>query len=1124
MALIKCKMCGGDLEITPGVTVAECEYCGTQQTLPKANDELVQSLFNRANSLRLKCEFDKAERIYEKILQQNDAEAEAHWGIVLCKYGIEYVEDPKTLRRIPTCHRTSYDAVIADPDFRAALAHADTLQRSIYEAEARKIDEIQKNILSIVKSEKPFDVFICYKETDENGRRSPDSAISNDIYHQLTQEGLKVFYAAITLEDKLGQAYEPYIFAALNSAKVMLVIGTMPHYFTSVWVKNEWSRFLKLMKTDRSKLLIPCYKDMDPYELPEEFAHLQAQDMAKIGFINDIVRGIRKVVGKETPVAVPVVPPVVRETVAAVPSVAPLLDRAFLFLEDGEWDSADEYLEKVLDSDPRNAHAYLGKLMAELEVQTQDALADCDTPFDDNANFQKAIRFGDDALKTTLNGYIDQINARNEEKRVFALYTAAVAVMRAAKSEADYRDAARKLSNLGDYRDCRELVSRCAENAVALKNNGILAAAKAKMTGSNISSYKDAIALLATIPGWQDADDLKESCVQTIGQLQEAAEAARQRRELEAEQRRKESQERKKRAKKATLVMLPVICILLVLILLVNCVITPMVGYNNAVNLMNAGQYGDAISAFQQLDGYKDSQQKIEDCNQFIENDRKYAEAVSLMQNGNYSDAKTHFEQLNGYKDSNQKVAECNAFIQENRYIEAISLMNAEKYAEAIAMFQALNGYKDSAEKLATCLDAMNSESRYNDAVSLMEAGKYAEAAEIFTALGSYRDSMEKLAFCQSKLDTKGQYEYAVSLMDQGKYAEAAAIFSELSGYENSAELLAQCQEAAKNEQQYQDAIALVAAGKKSEAAIAFGKLGNYRDARTKSFELWEDIAHRETFAGGEYHSVGLKSNGTVVAESVPNTNGYASNVGQCNVTGWKDIVAISAGYCHTVGLKADGTVVATGSNNYGQCNVTGWKDIVAISANDCHTIGLKADGTVVAVGRNQSGQRNVTGWKDIVAISAGTLHTIGLKADGTVVAVGSNIFGQRNVSGWKDIVSIGAGHAHSVGLKTDGTVVAVGYNDDGDDGQSNVNGWKDIVAISVGFATTIGLKADGTVVVAGAGHNSGITDLTEIVAITFNDSHTMVFKSDGTMVVPCLRSNCPCHVANWTDIKLPHS
>lgn len=127
--------------------------------------------------------------------------------------------------------------------------------------------------------------------------------LANDLYHQLTQEGFKVFFARITLEDKLGTAYEPYIFAALNSAKVMVVLGTKPEYFNAVWVKNEWSRYLALVKTSGGrKLLIPAYKDMDPYDLPEEFSHLQAQDMGKLGFMQDLIRGIKKIVPADAPV------------------------------------------------------------------------------------------------------------------------------------------------------------------------------------------------------------------------------------------------------------------------------------------------------------------------------------------------------------------------------------------------------------------------------------------------------------------------------------------------------------------------------------------------------------------------------------------------------------------------------------------------------------------------------------------------------------------------------------------------------------------------------------------------------------------------------------------------------
>ena len=145
------------------------------------------------------------------------------------------------------------------------------MQKEVYKSEAEYIDKVQKGILEISNKEKPFDVFICYKETDDMGRRTPDSVLAQDLYYGLVKEGFKVFFSRITLESKLGTEYEPYIFAALNSAKAMVVVGTKPEYFNAVWVRNEWSRYLMLMQDDRSRTLIPAYKDMDPYDLPDDF-------------------------------------------------------------------------------------------------------------------------------------------------------------------------------------------------------------------------------------------------------------------------------------------------------------------------------------------------------------------------------------------------------------------------------------------------------------------------------------------------------------------------------------------------------------------------------------------------------------------------------------------------------------------------------------------------------------------------------------------------------------------------------------------------------------------------------------------------------------------------------------
>lgn len=503
MAILKCKMCGGDLDINEGTSIAECDYCGTKQTVPKVTDENLTNLFNRANTLRIKSEFDKAEKLYEKIIQSDSTLSEAYWGLILCKYGIEYVDDPATFKKIPTCHRTSYDSIIADEDYKSALQYADNHQRIIYEEQAKEIDRIQKEILDLASKEETYDVFICYKETDSNGKRTQDSVIANDIYYQLKQEGFKVFYAAITLEGKLGSAYEPIIFAALNSAKVMLAIGTRPEYFNAVWVKNEWSRFLKIIKKDRTKLLIPCYRDMDAYELPDEFAHLQAQDMSKIGFINDVVRGIGKVIKEETkPTAKPTA------VANANPNVAPLLKRAYIFLEDGEWESADEYCEKVLDIDPENVQAYLGKLMAELKVSCKENLANCAQPFDDQYNYKKVVRYGDEKLKKEITGYIEHINTRNANAILESKYSSCVSAMEKAKSESGFIAVAKAFEELGDYKDSAALRQECLDKAIEVKKEDKYRGAVTMMNGNNLPSYKEAISLFKEIPGYKDSDSL----------------------------------------------------------------------------------------------------------------------------------------------------------------------------------------------------------------------------------------------------------------------------------------------------------------------------------------------------------------------------------------------------------------------------------------------------------------------------------------------------------------------------------------------------------------------------------------------------------------------------------------
>lgn len=609
MITLKCKICGGDLTIEEGSHICECEYCGTKQTLPSVDNDVRANAFNRANHFRMQKEFDKAIATYERLLNDDDTDAEAHWGAALSRYGIEYVEDPTTHERIHTCHRLQITSILADADCKAAIENApDAATRALYEKEAHRIADIQKGILAISANEKPYDIFICYKEADASGRRTPDSAIAQDIYYQLVQEGYRVFFSRITLEDKLGREYEPYIFAALNSARVMLVIGTKPEHFNAVWVKNEWSRYLELMRQDRSRLLIPCYKGMDAYDIPDELSMLQSQDMGRVGFIPDLVRNIKKIIVNDEPKQTPPKAP----PATGGDNVSALLKRISIFLGDGDWAKADEYCERVLDMDPECAEAYLGKLMVEKKVKIQAALANCKEPFDDSNNYKKAIRFGSRELAATLEGYVNHIDERNENDRLTRIYTDAKSLMLAAKTEPAFTDAANKFASIPQFKDARELAKECSEKAKISRNDMIYGVAMLQLSDKTVESYEAAIRTFQTIPGWKDSDEQIVNCQRAIDEIKAKEEADRLEAQRQAEEYRaaKERAERKRKRNKVIAAL--VLCAFAAIVAIFLKVI-PDVKYNAAVKLINDGDIINAYDSLIALNGYKDSTEKAAD-------------------------------------------------------------------------------------------------------------------------------------------------------------------------------------------------------------------------------------------------------------------------------------------------------------------------------------------------------------------------------------------------------------------------------------------------------------------------------------------------------------------------------
>ena len=492
--IIKCKMCGGDLAFEPGSTVCECEYCGSKQTIPSADSEKKTNLFNRANRLRMNSEFDKASGVYEQIVAEFPEEAEAYWGLCLCAYGIEYVDDPATGSKIPTCRRTLPTSIMEDSNFEQACDYADPVARKVYREEAKTIDRIQKDILSIAQNETPYDVFICYKETAEDGSRTEDSVLAQDVYEALTAKGLKVFFSRITLEDKLGTQYEPYIYAALSSAKVMLAFGTTYEYYDAVWVKNEWSRFLGMMKADKRKVLIPCFKGLDAYDMPKEFKGLQAQDMAKLGWMQDLVRGVEKLCGKGDAASTVVQKTVVQE-VQESGKADNLMKRVYLYLEDRDFAKASEYIDKVLDVDAEYAPAYVAQILVAKKMIQESALTTLRVPIDNDPTWKRALRFANEEQKQRYMGYAKKINAneaydKEQKKKRIELeekkkqYEQALSAMH----QKDYPAALLILKKIEDYQESRKLFQECIDEyrkvlieQLAASNNAKIIAAQEQL-------------------------------------------------------------------------------------------------------------------------------------------------------------------------------------------------------------------------------------------------------------------------------------------------------------------------------------------------------------------------------------------------------------------------------------------------------------------------------------------------------------------------------------------------------------------------------------------------------------------------------------------------------------------
>ena len=293
-----CNHCGDIFEYRNNRWV--CRSCGSYKPETITNEE-VTLLYTTYQKLRL-ADFAEAEAEFDDFIQKYPENPSGYWGRLMARYGIKYERDFDG-RMIPSCYAASIGSVTSSPDYLKALQYADAENRAYYKSQAEYIERVRKEWLEKAKKEKPYDVFLCYKDSDlANGiERTKDSYAAQELYTLLTNMGLRVFYSRVSLRDKVGEKYEPYIFHALSTAKVMIVYGSDPDYIQSTWMKNEWMRYIKQLREGKKKpesLLVAC-EGFSPEELPTALSSMQCFRAEEKTFYGDLQNRVNGLLGHE---------------------------------------------------------------------------------------------------------------------------------------------------------------------------------------------------------------------------------------------------------------------------------------------------------------------------------------------------------------------------------------------------------------------------------------------------------------------------------------------------------------------------------------------------------------------------------------------------------------------------------------------------------------------------------------------------------------------------------------------------------------------------------------------------------------------------------------------------------
>ncbi len=145
-----------------------------------------------------------------------------------------------------------------------------------------------------------YDIFISFKNLGEDGQRTEDSFIAEQLYESFKSQGFKVFYSNRVLNELGAAAYKNAIEEALEQSQVLVSIATKTDYLTSKWVSYERESFHNDILSGRKNnaCIVPFIKNITGLEVPRCLRDFQTFQIG-ISSNGEVVDFVKKFLRKE---------------------------------------------------------------------------------------------------------------------------------------------------------------------------------------------------------------------------------------------------------------------------------------------------------------------------------------------------------------------------------------------------------------------------------------------------------------------------------------------------------------------------------------------------------------------------------------------------------------------------------------------------------------------------------------------------------------------------------------------------------------------------------------------------------------------------------------------------------